>query len=145
MSKELSVKLTRTVAASAKSCFEAWLHPETLKAFMGNCSGIAVSEARVDARVGGDFYILMKAGDTDIPHTGHYKIIEPYQRIAFTWLSVHQTLKDSLVTLEFKAIDEKTTQLTLNHTGFESETARKNHEGGWGQIIGGFVAFFDKQ
>ena len=142
MTKELNVKLTRTINASAKSCFDAWLNPETLKAFMGNCSGISATKVKIDAKVGGEFLIVMKAGEKDIPHTGTYKTINPHTRIEFTWLSPHQTLPDSLVTLDFKSLSDTSTELTLRQVGFASEEARKGHEGGWTEIVGGYVRFF---
>jgi len=102
MSKELNVKLSRTISASQKSCYEAWLMPETLKAFMSNCNGIGVIDAKIDAKVGGKFLIVMLAGNKEIPHTGVYRTLQPYKQLAFTWMSVHQTLAESLVTMNSK-------------------------------------------
>lgn len=141
MNKDLKVELKRTVRASQKKCFDAWLNPETLKSFMIASKGGSCPTATVDAKVGGSFLIVMKVGEKEIPHSGSYKTIDPHHRIAFTWLSPHQTAPESLVTLDFKLIDEQTTELTLRHIGFESEGARKGHEGGWTVIMDTFEAF----
>lgn len=142
MNKDLKVELKRTIQASQKKCFEAWLNPETLKNFMVASQGGTCPTANVDARVGGSFLIVMKVGEKEIPHTGEYKMIDPHQRIAFTWLSPHQKAPESLVTLEFKKIDEQTTELMLRHVGFETEGARTGHEGGWTVIVNTFEGFF---
>ncbi len=142
MTKELSVNLSRTVKASAKTCFEAWLKPESLQSFMSGCKGISVPRVETEPKAGGSFLIVMQVGETEIPHTGEYKTIRPFNQIVFTWMSPHQTLETSLVTLNFKSIDDKTTEITLSHEGFVSEAARKNHEGGWTNIIDSYVEYF---
>lgn len=144
MSKEFVVTLKRNVSASAKACFEAWLNPDTLGAFLSSCEGMGKANAEVDPKEGGAFLIVMRAGEKEIPHRGHYKTIKPYEKIEFTWLSEFQKLSDSLVTLEFKAIDDNHTEFTLTHVGFESEQARNGHEGGWKVCVDGFVNFISK-
>ena len=142
MNKDLKVELKRTIPASQKKCFDAWLNPETLKNFMIASQGGSCPTATADARVGGAFLIVMKVGEKEIPHSGEYKAIEPHHRLAFTWLSPHQKAAESLVTLEFKKIDEQTTELTLLHVGFETEGARSGHEGGWTVIVNTFKDFY---
>lgn len=142
MNKDLKVELKRTVRASQRKCFEAWLNPETLKGFMVPSNGGTCPTVKVDARVGGSFLIVMKVGEKEIPHSGEYKVINPHERIAFTWLSPHQKAAESLVTLDFERVDDQTTTLMLRHVGFETEGARSAHEGGWTMIVNTFEGFF---
>jgi uncharacterized protein YndB with AHSA1/START domain len=67
-------------------------------------------------------------------HQGEYLEISKYDRLVFTWLSSH-TIPGSTVTLTFKALSDKETEVTLHHKGFPSEEARQNHTGGWTEIL----------
>ncbi|MFZ1865353.1 MAG: SRPBCC domain-containing protein [Polyangiales bacterium] len=129
---ELTV--TRTIPAPCKEVFEAWLSPQALSRFMCPAEGMTVPKVEVDARVGGSFLIVMAAGDQEIPHRGEYQTIDRYDRLVFTWLSVHTT-PGSLVTIDFQEKGPNETEVTLHHVGLPSEEQRRNHEGGWGAIL----------
>lgn len=129
---ELTVK--KTIKASQKATFDAWLDPKALMEFIRPGPGMTVPEATTDPKVGGAFKIVMRAGETDIVHEGIYQEIKPHERLVFTWLSVH-TIPGSTVTLTFKALSDKETEVTLHHKGFPSEDSRNNHEGGWTSIL----------
>lgn len=129
----LDLSITKTIPAPAKDVFEAWLDPKALAAFIRPAPNMEAPKVEVDAREGGTFSIVMKAGDQELPHSGEYKTIDPHRTIAFTWVSSY-TIPDSLVTLTFEAVDDKTTKLTLRHEGFPNEESRNNHQGGWGTI-----------
>ncbi len=128
---ELTVK--RTIPASPKDVFEAWLSADALMKFMCPADNMNVPKAEVDAKEGGSFLIVMQAGDKELPHRGEYKRIDKYKQLAFTWISAY-TVPDSLVTLTFKELGERETELTLHHAGFPNEESRSNHEGGWTKI-----------
>ena len=134
MSEEFELTISKTIPASAKTVFEAWLDPAALAKFIKPMDGMPDCTVKVDAQEGGEFLIIMKAGDQDLPHRGEYKTIQPYEKLAFTWLSDY-TIPDSLVTLTFKELGPDDTELTLHHVGFPSEESRDNHNGGWGLII----------
>ena len=88
----------------------------------------------IDAKVGGSFLIVMKAGDQELPHRGEYKLIDRHQKLVFTWISAY-TIPDSTVTLSFEKLGPKETKVVLHHVGFPNEESRTNHEGGWGRIL----------
>ena len=56
--------LTKNIPAPPKVVFEAWLDPKALTQFMIPKGGGSVSKAESAGRVGGDFLIVMKAGET---------------------------------------------------------------------------------
>lgn len=130
----LELTVTRTIPAKRQDVFEAWLTPETLMKFMCPGEGMTCPKAEVDAREGGNFLIVMTAGDQEIPHNGEYKTITKHDELAFTWQSPFSKV-DSLVTLKFEDADAGATKLTLHHVGFNDEESRSNHEGGWTAII----------
>ena len=95
---------------------------------------LAVAEARTDARVGGRFLVVMRAGDKDLPRQGTYKTIDRANRLAFTWESPMSPVEGSLVTVDFEDATGGTL-VRLNHVRFPSEESRDNHEKGWGAIL----------
>ncbi len=134
MNEQFEVKVTKVIPAPQKDVFEAWLDPEALARFMLPAEGMSSPKVEVDAREGGSFLIVMKAGDKEMPHRGDYLTIQKYERLSFTWISAY-TIPDSTVTLDLKALSPTETELTLTHVGFPNEESCKNHEGGWGKIL----------
>ena len=133
MSNELDLTVKKIIPASCKEVFDAWLDPEALSQFMLPMEGMPSPKVKNDPRVGGKFLIEMKAGDQELPHTGEYKVINKYDKIAFTWESAFG-VPGSLVTLSFKELAANETELILHHVGFSNEESRDNHFGGWGRI-----------
>ncbi len=134
MSEKFELSISKTIPASAKTVFEAWLDPAALAKFIKPMNGMPDCTVEVDPQEGGKFLIVMKVGDQDLPHRGEYKTIQRHEKLAFTWLSDY-TIPDSLVTLTFKELGPNETELTLHHAGLPNEESRKNHEGGWGSIV----------
>lgn len=134
MTDQLELSLTKIIPAPRKVVFEAWLDPEALAKFMRPGEGMTVPKAESDARVGGNFLIVMKAGDKEMPHHGEYKVIDKYERLVFTWLSDH-SIPGSTVTLSFKELGPSETELTLHHVGFANQESCEQHTGGWAAIV----------
>ena len=136
---ELELTCTRHIAAPREKLFDAWLDPDMLARFMTPGENMSVPEATADARVGGRFRIVMRAGDNDMPHEGTYKVIDRPNRLAFTWESPFSTREDSTVTIDFAEADGGT-DVTLHHVRFENEEMRNNHKGGWTEILAALEA-----
>ena len=134
MSSNFELTVKRTIPAPVKTVFEAWLSADALKKFMCPGDNMSVAKTEVDAKEGGSFLIVMQAGDKEMPHRGEYKRIDKYKQLSFSWISAY-TIPDSLVTLTFKELSERETELTLHHVGFPNEESRNNHNGGWGSIL----------
>lgn len=80
---DLTLTSRRTIKASPKRIYDAWLDSAMMAKFMTPRPDMHVREARSDARVGGRFFVMM-VGDQDFPHEGSYLELTPYSRIAFT-------------------------------------------------------------
>lgn len=130
---ELSLNLTRTIKAPIEAVYNAWLDPEMLARFMIPGEGMTVPKAETDAREGGRFDIIMKAGDKEMPHGGIYKKLNPYSQIIFTWESP-MSIDGSIVTLNFKEAKDGT-YIELIHVKFKDEEYLSNHIGGWTSIL----------
>lgn len=133
------LKITRTIPATPEQVFNAWLDADALAKFMRPAEGMTVSKAESDAREGGEFLIVMKAGEQEMPHHGCYKTIEKYKRLIFTWNNPFNDT-ESLVTLLFADSGSGETDMTLHHVGLPNEESRDNHHGGWTRITDTFAA-----
>ncbi len=139
---DLTLTTERQINAAPAKVFNAWLDPEMLKRFMiPGGEGMTVPKAEADAREGGRFEIIMKAGNEEMPHRGTYKEISPHDRLVFTWESSASTEPDSTVTLTFTPSGAGTL-LSLTHVRFPNETSRTNHEKGWGAILAALDSAF---
>jgi uncharacterized protein YndB with AHSA1/START domain len=137
---DLTLTVTRLIPAAPERVFDAWLDPAKLGQFMIPANGGTCGPVTADARVGGDFLIVMRAGGEDIPHSGTYREIDRPRRLSFTWNSRHAA-RDSLVTIDF-APEGAGTRVTLHHVKFNSEGARDGHVRGWTMILDTLAATF---
>jgi uncharacterized protein YndB with AHSA1/START domain len=129
------VNITKLIPAPRASVFNAWLDAKSLSQFIMPCTpGMTLPKVECDGKLGGAFLIVMRSGDKDIEHRGEYKTVEPYDKIAFTWLSMY-TIPGSLVTLTFKDGPSGTTEMTLHQVGFPSASSCENHQRVWSMII----------
>ncbi len=129
----LSLTVDRMINAPIETVFDAWLNPTMLTRFMCPGPGMTTPKAEADAKVGGRFDLVMKAGDDEMPHGGVYQEIDRPHRLVFSWESPFNA-EGSTVTLNFRKVDDGT-HVTLNHIRFVSEESRANHEGGWTHIL----------
>lgn len=130
---ELELTVSRTIPAPREAVFDAWLDPAILAKFMKPEMNMGSARVTNAPRVGGDYEIVMVAGDKEYHHRGTYQAIEPHSRLVFTWVS-EWTRPDSTVTLTFTDEDGGT-KVTLHHRGFPNEDSRDSHEGGWAEIL----------
>jgi len=131
---DLELTLTRQLPFPPERVFDAWLDPKMMARFMLPCEGGLVPEAMSEARVGGQFRVVMQPPGTDgIPHSGTYRVIDRPKRIEFTWVSPY-SVDGSVVTLDFAPKDGGC-ELTLRHVRFSSEQSRDGHSAGWTTIL----------
>lgn len=128
-----TLTVRRTIAASAEELFDAWLDPESLAVWM-RPGATQKTTVRVDARVGGEFEIVMHTPGGPIPHTGSYREISRPRRLVFTWNSEHAHHIDSLVTVEFRTA-RGATEIVLTHERLPDAEAVAKHHGGWSDIL----------
>jgi uncharacterized protein YndB with AHSA1/START domain len=113
--------------------FAAWLDPKSLAQFMAPRPGWHAT-AEVDARVGGQFRIVMFFEGKDRPHSGKYLLIDPPRTLSFTWISQSTDMTPSEVTIDFLE-HASGTELVLTHRKLPL-TAIEAHREGWTAILG---------
>lgn len=138
---ELKLETSRVIGAARERVFDAWLDPKMLAKFMTPGPDMTVPDATTDAKEGGRFLVIMRAGDQDLPHAGTYKTIDRPNRLEFTWESPMSQVEGSTVTLDFDEVTDGT-KVTLTHVRFQNEEMRDNHEKGWGAILNALSAAF---
>jgi uncharacterized protein YndB with AHSA1/START domain len=123
-----AVVVRRTIAAAADDIFDAWLDPEALAAWM-RPGVIRSTVAHVEPRVGGAYEITMQGSAGPIVHKGVYRQIDRPRRLVFTWHSPGTEWKETLVTVDFVVLGEKT-EVIVTHEQLP-ESAVPSHRNGW--------------
>ncbi len=134
MMTDLTVHVTKEINAPIGKVFDAWLNPKVLAKFMAPMPGMPDSAVENHAVEGGDFTIVMYAGENELPHTGKYVKINRPAQLVFTWNS-HCSVDGNLVTVGFTKVDDNKTQLSLTHVKFIDEKTRSDHKSGWAGIV----------
>ncbi len=136
------VCVRREIAASADEIFDAWLDPESLADWM-RPGQILRTTAKVDARVGGGFEVLMHREQDSLLHTGTYRVIDRPRRLQFTWISPATEQRESLVTVDFLARGEDRTEVRLTHEQLpQTEETRSSHAEGWTMALERLVGLY---
>jgi uncharacterized protein YndB with AHSA1/START domain len=128
------------VAAPPSRVFDAWREARTAAKFL--CVGDPeLGEARIDARVGGEIYVVRSDGATRILHRGEFLVVDAPSRLVFTWVSQPTDLRLTVVAVDFLA-ERGGTQVRLAHEGFADPQAAASHAGGWSTILASLAASF---
>jgi glutathione S-transferase len=133
--------VSRTIRAPRQKVFDALVKPELVRKWFGP-RGFTVTEATIDARVGGR-YRFSGRPTTGETYTvgGVYREITAPERLVFTWKWEGEqmgAMGESLVTItleERRGEQGPETELRLLHSGFPAPEARDAHNDGWGSTL----------
>ncbi len=93
----------------------------------------------IEGRVGGRVFERTTSG---VEHLwGTVLAWEPPHRLVHSWHPAHPGVRETEISVTFTALDKGTTQVTLEHRGFEifadrAETMRSNYDEGWSVVLG---------
>jgi len=135
-----TLTVRREIAAPPAELFDAWLDAEKMSQWMRPMD-TERSKVKLDARVGGEFEVIMYTPNGAVPHTGTYQEITRPRRLVFTWNSPYAGSHGSLVTVDFKP-KGRGTEIVLTHERLPSEEMVKAHTGGWTSILERLVATY---
>lgn len=129
--KEEVLHLKRILPAEIRRVFDAWTNADALARWFV-CSPEWTATTTNDFRVGGKYRIEMRTGRTLVGvASGEYLEIEAPRRLVFTWTSEGRIgVRDSLVTVELKAVGGKT-ELSLTHDIAPPTPEGRAHAEGW--------------
>jgi uncharacterized protein YndB with AHSA1/START domain len=126
------LRIERTFDAPIERVFEAWTTAEVLRGWLQGMRGWETPTAEVDLRVGGRIRIVMRdpANGTEAGATGEYRVVDPPQRLVFTWLWDDQPDQPQLIELEFSELGGRTTVLMTN-SAIPTDGRLMSQERGW--------------
>jgi uncharacterized protein YndB with AHSA1/START domain len=122
---ELVVEVKKVINVPIEKAFRAWVEPAEMKQWYSPM-GMTTPEASSDARKGGEYSVDMKGDTQTFNNTGEYLEFDEPNKLVFTWND-----KGSVVTVNFKKLDENKTEVSLHHVGFANEASRAQHNDGW--------------
>lgn len=130
-----TMQIERAFRAPAEAVFEAWTSEEVLRRWFHAEHDWETPEAEVDLRLGGAVRVVMRdpAGGKEVGGSGHYTVIEPPTRLAFTWTWDGED-RQTLIELDFEEA-EGTTTVRMTHSGLRDAEAVHRHEYGWNNCL----------
>lgn len=139
MPTKLSIQ--RTIAAPVERVFEAWTAPSIIALWFAH-DNMTVPQATADAKVGGRYRIVLQEenGEQYIAG-GEYKEVVQNELIICSWKWEHSEF-DTLLTVNFRAIDDSTTEIDLLHEQFPDEARKESHVDGWTKCLNNLQNYF---
>jgi uncharacterized protein YndB with AHSA1/START domain len=126
-------RVTRRFDTAPERVFDAWLDVRKVRRWFAPGLG-PVECVDIDARVGGEFFIVQQRGGDEVEHTGSYLEIERPRRLAFTW-RVPPGPESSRVTLDIAGL-QGGCELTLTHEmPAAAADMRERAEAAWRQML----------
>lgn len=128
-----TVIVRKLLSASCEEVFEAWLDPDGMREWMkpGPVTDCAVM---LEARVGGDFTIIMTSPEGETVNRGSILALERPSKLQFTWISSRWENQETLVTVELRQVGDHC-ELVLTHERFPVNRSSDQLSGGWNQIL----------
>lgn len=144
---ERAIDKTVLVNATLDQAWQAWTTREGLVSFFA-------PDAEVEARVGGAFHIHFDPGAAAGAKGAddmRFLALQPHKMLSFDWNappSLPQARQQrTFVVVRFAAVDDKTTRVSLHHTGWgdggEWDKAFAYFDSAWGNILGGLKTRFE--
>ena len=135
VSEKPSLTIVRRFKAAPEKVWRALTQPEALRQWMAPSDEFKVPHAEADLKVGGRYSVVMQSPAGELHDVrGVYREIVPNSKLVYTWSWKSTPERESLVTIELRAVDGGT-ELTLRHEQFFDVEARDKHQHGWNGCI----------
>ena len=129
-----ALRVTHRFEAPAERVFEAWLDPAMASTWLFATASQPMAHVEIDARVGGKFRLLERAGDAGTEYRGKYVEIVPHRRLVFT-LSLRNSRVVTRVVAEIVPIGTSC-ELRVTHENVPPDHAARV-EGRWAGMLYG--------
>jgi uncharacterized protein YndB with AHSA1/START domain len=131
---DTTLVIRRLFEAPPNRVFDAWLTREEWQAWIGP-EGVDCDVSAFEPRVGGRYRLeMLMSGGGRIVTTGIFKSIDRPRSLSFTWGAEGDSTRQSLITLTFKELGNKT-ELILHQEGLGSASNRDAHGRGWNSAL----------
>lgn len=139
------VVVRKRIAGKPSDVFRAWVEPERFSRWFAP-KPMIVGALTIDARPGGAYEIEISgpsnggkcAANSRV--RGRFLVVDPGERLSFTWFASSDPFAETIVTLEFAEI-EGGTELRLTHSGFADAASRERHAEGWEQSLANLAEY----
>ena len=131
-----SVRLSRVYNTSVQHLFECFTQPELIARWWGP-EGTSCPSAQAQLQVGGKYRFVIQGATGDelnVVH-GEYLVVEPPERLVFTWAWEGNASEVTQVTLRFRPVGEKQAEVALTHELFPTAEQASAHRDGWGSSL----------
>jgi uncharacterized protein YndB with AHSA1/START domain len=131
-SGELTLRLTRTLAARREVVWRAMTDPEQLARWWGP-KGFAIPSVDFEPRIGRRYRIAMQPPDGEPFHLhGEFRKVEPPSLLTYTfvWEPPDPDDRETVATLSLVDRGERT-DLSFSQGEFATQARLELHEGGW--------------
>ena len=127
----LTLSVRHVFRAPREQVFRAWTQPEQLKRWWGT-PGFSTPLADIDLQEGGRYRIGMQPPEGDVRYiTGAFREVRPPRRLVYTWAWEPHENRETLVTVEFRELTKRQTEVVLQHEWFGDDQAIQMHSEGW--------------
>ncbi|QDU35110.1 hypothetical protein KS4_31900 [Poriferisphaera corsica] len=146
--QELSLKLTRSINASADELFDAWLNADTLAHWFKPEPGLVCDDCQINPTEMGIFRIILLNEETHDHYIvmGHFIELDEPNTLSFTWSweLPQNGVRDTICTAIFDnpTPDVNHTELTFIHSGFPDQESLEDHVAGWNACLDELVKHF---
>jgi uncharacterized protein YndB with AHSA1/START domain len=134
-----ALRVSRVIRADADTLFRAWTDPrELMRWWRQEKDGWAFAGASVDLRVGGRYRLGMTGPDgKEHFAVGVYHEVRRPVRLVFTWdwEDPASRVGDTIVTVEFKDMGGRRTEVVLTHERFADPARMGRHREGWTELF----------
>lgn len=138
MTDRKTLRIERTFRAPAERVFDAFTSEEVMRRWFHPGIDWSTPEASVDLRIGGEIRIVIRdpADGSDHGARGRYTVIEPPERLAFTWLwdDNPEQQVEQLIEIDFSERGGVTRVRFTHHELWDAKTAAE-HEDGWTKVL----------
>lgn len=141
MGQTVEARVTHRFNASAERVFDAWLRPETVRAWMKQpfpgLGAMDVRRVEIDARVGGRFTFSDMRKEGEAVHWGYYIEIDRPRKLVFSWFTSEEEAAEnsSVVTLTIDAMDQGCEATIVHRMAARWAEYVKQTEKGWGAML----------
>ena len=125
--KTISISVEKLISATPAEVYTAWLDK--------NCPGSpwhGVEQAIIDPNVDGLFYRMHRSDDEEyeLAHYGRFILLDSHKKIQHTWVSQHTRGLESIVTVTFEKLTDRTL-VTISHENLPDDEKGRMHMHGW--------------
>lgn len=114
--------------------YRAWTQPAHMEQWFRPFDDVTMKVTNFDLREGGEYFFHYSWPQGEFPVRGRFLTVNHEACLIFTWLPQEPDVdagKETLVSVFFRALSERETEVEVRHTYFPDEAMRQRHLEGW--------------